>query len=227
MPAAIAPKPFGPAGIQFDAMPAPVRSTEEKSPLDSISLSSRRVRQKPLNHSNYIGVTFDKGVRPWMASLLVGSEAVEIGRFLNEQDAARAYDEAALRCFGLKTRTNFGPQDRTFATSSEATGDEDIKVLKQKEAMLGIGKDGFVSIRTNVGGRSVARKLRRTSPSSKYRGVCWNKCNKSWKASIKVNGKNTHIGYFDNVHEAAYAYDLKAMQVRGTRAILNFMHEFQ
>ena len=42
--------------------------------------------------------------------------------------------------------------------------------------------------------------------SSKYTGVYWNKNAKKWKAQIKINGKQKHLGYFNSELEAAEAY---------------------
>jgi hypothetical protein len=41
--------------------------------------------------------------------------------------------------------------------------------------------------------------------SSKYRGVKFNKANGKFRASINVNGKRIHLGYFDNEIDAAKA----------------------
>jgi len=49
--------------------------------------------------------------------------------------------------------------------------------------------------------------------SSKYRGVSWHKQAKKWQASIKQNGKFTHLGYFKNEVSAAFARDIKAMEL--------------
>jgi hypothetical protein len=42
--------------------------------------------------------------------------------------------------------------------------------------------------------------------SSEYVGVCWAKHNKKWRASIWINGKKKHLGYFIDELEAAKAY---------------------
>ena len=42
--------------------------------------------------------------------------------------------------------------------------------------------------------------------TSKYIGVYWNKSRNKWRAMIHINGKKTHIGYFDEEEEAAKAY---------------------
>ena len=42
-----------------------------------------------------------------------------------------------------------------------------------------------------------------------------------WKARIKQNGSDLVIGDFDDELEAAYAYDAKARQLHGDKAMLN------
>jgi hypothetical protein len=44
--------------------------------------------------------------------------------------------------------------------------------------------------------------------SSIYRGVCWYKTAKKWRARIRIDGKNTHLGYFDDEHEAGAIYQI-------------------
>lgn len=63
------------------------------------------------------------------------------------------------------------------------------------------------------------RPLLRTS---KYRGVSWFRANKVWKAQITVNGKYEYLGYFDLELDAAWAYDIRALEVHGPLAQLNF-----
>lgn len=46
-----------------------------------------------------------------------------------------------------------------------------------------------------------------------------------WAASICVNRKRTHIGYFRNPKDAARAYDAKARELRGEFARVNFPDE--
>lgn len=58
--------------------------------------------------------------------------------------------------------------------------------------------------------------------SSIYKGVCAGKTSGSWRAQIKANGKNHHIGQFASEIEAAKAYDKKAGEFYGVHAYLNF-----
>ena len=42
--------------------------------------------------------------------------------------------------------------------------------------------------------------------SSKYKGVCWHKYHKKWCASIHINNKLKHLGYFDNEEDGYECY---------------------
>jgi hypothetical protein len=55
-----------------------------------------------------------------------------------------------------------------------------------------------------------------------YKGVSWFKTRKCWRATIKVNGIQKHLGYFDSEENAAKAYDKAAKQYFGEYARLNF-----
>ena len=45
--------------------------------------------------------------------------------------------------------------------------------------------------------------------TSEYVGVTMSKASKKWKTTIKINGKNVHLGYFDDEYEAHLAYQNK------------------
>lgn len=66
-----------------------------------------------------------------------------------------------------------------------------------------------------------SRNRRKNSNNqSGYKGVCW--CARKWRAAIRVNGKLKHLGYFENVTDAALAYDVAAIHYFGEFAHLNF-----
>jgi hypothetical protein len=71
-----------------------------------------------------------------------------------------------------------------------------------------------------------AQNCRNTGPylnnKSGYRGVCWHKRDKQWRAQIKHNGKVIWIGGYQDKEEAARAYDNKALELQGEFANLNF-----
>lgn len=58
--------------------------------------------------------------------------------------------------------------------------------------------------------------------SSEYRGVTWDESRQKWKASIRVKGRMTFLGRFDDPIEAAKAYDKAAKRFHGEFALLNF-----
>lgn len=112
------------------------------------------------------------------------------------------------------------------------TGD-DSRVNKNKKVKKLLNtKDsssGPSSAKTNDGesaegsqDSTAKKRTRNPETTSCYRGVSWNKANKSWKACIKVKGKNIHIGYFGDDVDAAKAYDMVAQQYRGANAKVNF-----
>lgn len=58
--------------------------------------------------------------------------------------------------------------------------------------------------------------------TSKFRGVSWHKRDLIWHAQIRADGKQIHIGYFENEIDAARAYDAAALKYFGKGAYLNF-----
>ena len=46
-----------------------------------------------------------------------------------------------------------------------------------------------------------------------YKGVSWNKGNQKYVAQISINGKKTHLGYFQKPEEASLVYEEKAKEI--------------
>lgn len=59
--------------------------------------------------------------------------------------------------------------------------------------------------------------------TSGFKGVTWNKASQRWRATIKVNRRKLHLGYFEDSKEAAKAYDIAAIQHHGMFAKTNEM----
>ena len=64
-------------------------------------------------------------------------------------------------------------------------------------------------------------KNKKASGRSKYLGVSYNNKNQI-RANIKIESKQTHLGYFKTEEAAAMAYDKKAKEIHGRFVNLNF-----
>jgi len=57
--------------------------------------------------SQYVGVHFIKGSKKWLSQIMVNGKKINIGRFTNEIEAAKARDKATLEHFGTIGNLNF------------------------------------------------------------------------------------------------------------------------
>lgn len=64
-------------------------------------------KQKRNCTSKYKGVYFKKSLKKWIAQIKFLQRKIHIGSFVNEIDAAKAYDVKAKELFGEFAKTNF------------------------------------------------------------------------------------------------------------------------
>lgn len=55
-----------------------------------------------------------------------------------------------------------------------------------------------------------------------YRGVSWSKQKNKWRVRLVIDGKDKHVGFFEDIVVAAKAYDKVAITEYGEFASLNF-----
>lgn len=95
--------------------------------------------------------------------------------------------------------------------------------LSRGELADHINGDKLDNRRTNLRlatrSQNEANKVKGRRGASKYKGVT--RARGRWKATIMVNGKNKHLGVFDNEVDAALAYNEAALDNYGEYAKLN------
>ena len=85
--------------------------------------------------------------------------------------------------------------------------------------------DGLDNRKNNLRPATHQQNMWNRSPvkdsSSKYKGVSFQKATNYWKAYIKINEKQKHLGCFLSEEEAAIAYNRVAKELHGEFAKLN------
>ena len=88
-----------------------------------------------------------------------------------------------------------------------------------------INGDGLDNRRANLRFATVAQNAwnsKKRNPRSGYKGVCFDKQKRLWRAAIVCHRKRIHLGYFKDKIPAAKAYDNAARKLHGRFASLNF-----
>ena len=145
--------------------------------------------------SKYKGVSWSKVCNKWTAQITVNGRKKHIGTFVSEHEAAKEYNKNAKKYFGEGAYQNVIGEDNSADTHAFEK----------------------------------TTKARRDGQSSIYKGVslCERSKTKKWKAYIydKNDKKNKYISSYLTEEEAARAYDKKARELFGDKAILNFPDE--
>ena len=88
-----------------------------------------------------------------------------------------------------------------------------------------INRDGLDNCRRNLRecnfSQNMANSIKREKTSSKFKGVGLDKDTGKWRARIRVNGDEIHLGRFNDESKAAAAYNAAALRVFGEFANLN------
>lgn len=101
-----------------------------------------------------------------------------------------------------------------------------ITNARKEEVVDHINHDKLDNRRENLRIVTHSQNIHNRPPSvnnkSGYKGVHWIKKEKVWASRISVNGKRIFLGYFENLEDAARAYDKAAKKHVGEFACTNF-----
>ena len=78
------------------------------------------------------------------------------------------------------------------------------------------------NLRIATPAQNSANSDKRKRNTSGYKGVSWSKDHKSWEIYITENNKRKHLGFREDLIEAAKVYDIAAIKYHGEFASLNF-----
>lgn len=67
----------------------------------------KRTLASDINKASYLGVVWREHSKLWEARIHDGKRVQFLGRFSDVRDAARKFDQAAMRLYGRAARTNF------------------------------------------------------------------------------------------------------------------------
>lgn len=128
----------------------------------------------------------------------------------------------------------FAKRDKYTFYAARRSGKHHVtmhRILMQAEPRVEIDHkdgDGLNNQRYNLRRATHAQNLRgarglRATKTSKYRGVCFQKNVRKWRAGISFENKKFYLGFFESEFSAALAYDKKCRELFGLFASPNFL----
>lgn len=112
-----------------------------------------------------------------------------------------------------------------YAYSKKGGGYLHCQIFKASEKVDHIDGNGLDCRRSNLREATQEQNTRNRrsarSSTSRFLGVSWYSEKSKWCAQIRINGRNTHLGYFDREENAALAYNFAAHEHFGEFARFN------
>jgi len=126
--------------------------------------------------------------------------------------------------------------DNGYAARTDRTGSKQRSIYMHRVILGRMGFEDFVrsdhidrnpldnrrcNLRPATSSQNGYNRDRHKNNTSGYTGVCWARRKGKWRAQIRVNKKLKHLGYYDDLKEAARVYDKAALKYHGDFATLN------
>ena len=177
---------------------------------DDISRNIQGNKKNVEKTSKYVGVSFRKNNKKWIAKISYQRKLYFLGAYYTEEEAAQAYNKKALELYGSNAKLN--KLDLTLKQIEE-------KRKKLEEIRT---KNNIISSE-NLSKRRQGRCSQSDSKTSRFVGIRPSVGGSGrWFAKIIFRRKEYFLGSFSNEEEAAKAYDKKALELYGPDAKLNF-----
>ena len=184
------------------ALPAPPLLPASGSATPAGAAAPKRSHPVGPRKSDFVGVSWYKNSRQWRVYVHHTGEKHQLGRFDDEQEAARAFDTAARR-LRPKGEAHGGRSGNQWWCLNFPTAEE-----KAFAAQHGPGAGVAAEPST------VALKAKAQGFNSDFVGVSWYKNSRQWSAQISHSGNPHQLGRFDDEQEAARAFDTAARRLR-------------
>jgi hypothetical protein len=118
------------AAVQAGGPSAKRNFPDEDISVPPVSLGEER---KQHTSSDFIGVSWYKANSSWMVQMRDSQTKRYIGSFASEEDAARAYDRAAVEARGPDTKRNFPAEDISEPPVSSGGGRSKVSAKRRRQ----------------------------------------------------------------------------------------------
>ncbi|KAK9804886.1 hypothetical protein WJX72_010265 [[Myrmecia] bisecta] len=175
---------------------------------------------KPLSPSTAAARATSSAQQQQQQQLQVNGKAESIGYYSDEETAARAYDEAAVRVKGNEAVLNMPHEHPIVGGHVHAGFPPRIPAHPRQHAQqLQRGQSGSQEL--DGEGQAHMRFA-----SSQFRGVSWESRHAKWRVELHLGTgaqqQVRFVGYYDNEVEAAHMHDKAVLEAEGPQAVLNF-----
>lgn len=135
--------------------------------------------------------------------------------FVDDEDYERVSQHVWTKIYSNNTRKIYNPTIKNAHLQN---------FILEGSYQINKNNDFTKSNLTTKGNKHRWRKAKYNNVS-KYKGVCWSKRDKVWKATISFNGQRKHIGSFANEDDAARAYNQAVVDYWNGEGYLNVIGE--